>query len=247
MGIEWDGMKIGQTVVILLACGFSLDAQITATLHKFPARSSELEIRNSSTVSLGAFAVSMAAAPQNENSAPFTFYQDTAVDETATPLLPNETYSIPVTSGKRPGHPWEDLFQAPIATAGIYTDGTTTGDADLLQVLIWRRCNTLQAVDTAFEILTDAGKHNVPRRELIGHFQRMANSMNRWYATPEQGGGRAVYQAITGKLVNLPDGPPGSAFPPTNFVEQESGRLNRRRVLLLESRPDLATAAAVGR
>lgn len=246
MGIEWDAMNTAICPAWLLASAFCLDAQITTTLNRFPGRSSEIAIRNDSAVTLAAFAVSMApAAGGGADGAPLTVYFDTAVDETAAALPPNEQYTVPVPSGKRPGRSWEDLYQPPILTAGVFADGTTTGDADLLKLLIWRRCYALQAVETALEILTDAGRHNVPRRQLIDHFQRIAKSLNRWYVPSGQGAGRTIYQSITGKLIDLPDGPPGSAFPPTSFVEQETAKLNRRRVVLLESRPGLATAALI--
>jgi len=47
-------MKIVISAASILACALSLDAQITATLNRFPARSSEIRIRNNSAVSLAA-------------------------------------------------------------------------------------------------------------------------------------------------------------------------------------------------
>jgi len=66
------------------------------------------------------------------------------------------------------------------------------------------------------------GRHNVSRRRMIADFKRMADSVRRWYLPQEQQVGARVYQPIIGKLINLPEGPLGSAFPPAAFVEQET-------------------------
>ena len=241
-------MKIVVSVAWVLGCAFSLNAQIAATLNRFPARSSEIRIRNNSAVSLAAFAIGMAPVAQDApNSAPLLVYVDTAVDETAMPLLPNQEYTIPVPSRFRPGQPREDLFEPPIVTAAIFADGATTGDAALLRRLILRRCNMLQAVEAALNMLSDAGRHNVPRGQLVEQFQKMADSVNHWYLLPEQQVGRSLYQLMIGKLMNLPEGPLGSPFPPTAFVEEESAMLNRQRVALRDSQPSLADAALIGR
>jgi hypothetical protein len=170
-------------------------------------------------------------------------YVDTAIDQTAMPLAPNQEYAVPVPSRFRPGQPREDLFEPPIVTAGIFADGATTGDPALLSRLILRRCNMLQAVEAALEMLSDAGRHNVPRSQLIEQFRNMADSLNHWYLPQEQRVGRSLYQSIIEKLMNLPEAPLGSPFPPTAFVEAETARLHRQRVALLDSRPSLADAA----
>jgi hypothetical protein len=241
-------MKTVISVAALLACAFSSNAQITAVLNRFPARSSEIRIRNNSAVSLAAFAIGMAPMAQDAPiSAPLLVYVDTAVDQTVMPLLPNQEYTVPVPGRFRPGQPREDLFAPPIVTAGIFADGATTGDPALLRRLILRRCNMLQAVEAALEMLSDAGRHNVPRSQMIEQFRKMADSVNHWYLPQEQQVGRDLYQSIVEKLRNLPEGPLGSPFPPAAFVEDETAMLNRQRVSLLDSQPSLADAALIGR
>jgi len=241
-------MKTVVSVASVLACAYSLNAQITATLNRFPARSSEIRIRNNPAVSLAAFAIGMAPVDRDTpNNAPLMVYVDTAVDKTAMLLLPNQEYTVPVPSRFRPGQPIQDLFEPPIVTAGIFADGATTGDPALLRRLILGRCNMLQAVEVALEMLSDAGRHNVPRRQLIEQFRNMADSVNHWYLPQEQRVGRSLYQSMIEKLMNLPEGPLGSPFPPTAFVDEETATLNRRRVAVLDSQPSLADAALIGR
>ena len=139
------------------------------------------------------------------------------------------------------------LLEEPIVAAGIFADGTTTGDAALLTRLILRRSSMLLAVETALQTLLDAGRHILPRDRLIAQFKRLADSLNRWYLPPEQQVGRGLYQSIAGKLMNLPEMQVGSPFPPSTFVAQETAALNRQRVTLLRSQPSLADAAFIGR
>jgi hypothetical protein len=133
-----------------------------------------------------------------------------------------------------------DLFEPPVIHAAVFADGTTVGDAALLARLLSRRVNMLQAVELAREVLTDAGKRNVPRGQLVKQFATMADSLDHWYLPLEQSVGRALYQSISEQLLNLPQSQIGSAFPPTAFVEQQSAVLNRQRTTLLESLPRLS-------
>jgi len=240
-------MKTPITLASLLACALSVNAQITATLRTFPYRSPEIQIRNNLAVGLAAFAVTMAPVAQDgANPAPFVLYVDTIVDQTAMPLLPDQEYPFPVPATFQRGRP-EGLFGPPIVTAGFFADGTSTGDPSLLARLILRRCNMLQAVELAREMLSDAGRHNIPRDQLIGQFKKIVDSLDHWYLPPEQRVGRVLYQSIVEKLMNLPELRLGSPFPPATFVEQETAMLTRRRTALLESRPSLADAAVIRR
>jgi len=250
-------MKILLKLALLLAFSFSLSAQITAVLKKFPTRSPEIAIRNDSTVDLTAFAVSMMPVKQGaEDSAPFLVYVDSTVDsdrlavgyqqQTEMPLPPNHQYGVAVPDRLQDGQRMA-LFEPPIVTAAIFADGTTAGDPALLARLMSRRCNMLQAVELALEMLSDAGRHNVPRGQLIGQFKMMADSVRHWYLPGEQQVGRRLYEGIVEKLTNLPALQLGSPFPPTHFVEQEATVLNRQRTLLLESQPGLPYTATVRR
>jgi hypothetical protein len=134
-------------------------------------------------------------------------------------------------------------FKPPIA-AGIYADGSTTGDRALLSKLLLRRSTMLQAVETALETLTDAGRRNVAQDQLIAQFQKLADASRRWYVPQEQQVAGSVYQSIVEKLVNLPVQEPGTPFPPSAFVAQEAAQLGRERLTLIESQPSLAQGFA---
>jgi hypothetical protein len=227
-----------------------LDAQITARINRLPGGTEEIRIRNNSAISLVAFVVTVKqvsvshAAGAEHGVAYFDAIEPDAIGPPTGPLLPSEER---VAMDRIYGSPGRHFFEEPIVTAGIFADGTTTGDAALLSRLMLRRSNMLLAVETALETLSDAGRHNIPRDQLIKQFKRMADSVRRWYLPPEQQVGLLIYQPIIGKLMNLPEGEVGSPFPPTTFVAQETAMLNRQRVTLLESQPSLADAAFIGR
>lgn len=171
-------MRTVVSVASVLACVLSLDAQITATLNRLPDGLPEIRIRNNSAAGLAAFVLRLNPVVQSDaHLAPLMVYVDTAVDATAMPLAPNQERRVPVTVRFRPGRHVEDLFEPPIVSAGILADGTTVGDAALLTRLVLRRSNMLQAVEMALETLSDAGRHNVPRGELIAQFRKMADSV----------------------------------------------------------------------
>lgn len=179
-------------------------------------------------------------------SAPLVWYSDPLIDSSAEPLPRSEERELLKAYVARGGVRGRCDFgglEEPIVTAGILADGTTTGDALLLNRLILRRINMLQAVETTLEILSDAGRHNVPRDQLIEQFRKTACTLDRWYLPPEQQVGRGLYRSIIVKLKNLPEVRAGSPFPPGTFVEQESAMLRQQRVTLLESQPSLASAA----
>jgi hypothetical protein len=215
----------------------SLDAQITATLRQAGNRPPEVEVRNDSADAMIAFAIRMEprADAGEAQRTPFVAFFDAAVDQGPMPLSANQRYGVPLPSRYRLGQGPEALAVPPIVSAAIFADGSTSGDAVLLERLIARRCNMLQAVELAREMLSAAGRHNAPRAQLTAEFQRMADSLNHWYLPPEQQVGRGVYQAMVGKLMGLPDQGFGAAFPPTVFVEQEVAALSRQRTALLEA------------
>ncbi len=223
---------------VAAACG---QAQVAPSQHTLRDGSTEVSVRNSGSGTLTAFAVSL----NDRNGVvegPLILYGDALVDGDAGPLLPGEERRLPnsrLGRTRNGARVWAS-FQEPIATGGILADGTTIGDAALVARLVWRRCNMAQAVETALQILTDAGNHNFPRNQVVRQFQTMAESMNHWYLPAEQQVGRRVYQSILGKLINLPEPPLGSAFPPTTFVAEETAALNRQRVALLDSQPNLS-------
>ncbi len=224
------------SIASILACAVSLDAQIAATLKRLPKGLVEVRIRNNSAKSLAAFVVTVSQADASGNP-PIVFYSDPLIDAASRPLLESEGRVILRGAVRR------RVLEEPIAAAGILADGTTIGGAALLTRLMLRRSNMLLAVETTLETLSDAGRRNVPRDQLMEQFQKMANSVRRWYLPTEQQIAGDLYQSMAGKLMNLPDEPPGRPFPPAEFVAQETATLRRQRVALLESQPSLAGVA----
>jgi hypothetical protein len=243
-------MKTAFSVASLLACAFSLDAQIITTLNRLPDGMDEVRIRNNSAIGLVAFVVTVKQVPLSDaaSNAPFVVYSDSLIEPARQPPLPASEERVVLMTGFRdPSGTRRRLLEEPMVTAGIFADGSTTGNAALLVRLMLRRNNMLMAVETALETLSDAGRRNVPRDRLVEQFTKMAESLNHWYVPPEQQVGRALYQSIAGKLMSLPEGQLGSPFPPSTFVEQESVPLRQRRVTLLASEPSLADATLIER
>ena len=248
-------MKTVISLASILAFAFTLNAQITATVHPASNGSNEIRVRNNGAVTLTAFAI-RTRLTNGLSNAPLLLYSDSLIDSLAIPVPPKQDSKVhpalavdmltgKLVNGKLVYGPPD--YEQPMVTAGIFADGTTTGDGELLNGLLWRRSNVLQAVELAFNILSDAGRHNVPRDQLIGQFKMMADSTRRWYLPPEQRIGSDVYQYIVGELVNLPPEGLGSPFPPADFVTKETAMLNQQRVALLESAPHLADATFLRR
>jgi hypothetical protein len=253
-------MKIIFSAGFALACAFSIHAQIFATLNRLPDGSSEIRIRNGGTASIAAFAASVSLSGGNlrlpgpsNDAAPLVFYYDPAIDERTEALIPNQERALPPIKlycggpGRSLTRPPFCQFERSVAAAGIYADGTTTGDAALLTKMLLRRSNMLLAVETSLETLTEAGRRNVPRDQLIEQFRKLADSSRRWYVPREQQIASGVYQSIVEKLVNLPVSEPGDPFPPTAFVAEEGAMLSRQRANLIESQPSLAEGAVFNR
>ena len=99
-------MKTVISVASLLACAFSLHAQITAALKPSPDGSNEVRIRNDAAVPLTAFAISVKLADGID--APVVICADTATDPAERPVLPNEdrlvegTIHFQIRSGASP-------------------------------------------------------------------------------------------------------------------------------------------------
>jgi hypothetical protein len=244
-------MKTGSSVALLLTLALTANAQITTSLNRKPDGADEITIRNDSSKSLVAFAVTARELPRSPNSisAPHVFYFDPVIEPAIQPLAVGEERLVVrrwFASG-RGNSPAPRVFQEPITVAAIFADGTTFGDAALLNRLILRRSNMLLAVEISLDVLVDAGNRNVAREQLIKQFGKMSDYLNRWYVPPEQQVGRSVYQSMVGKLMNLPQQPVGSPFPPSAFVTQETAALNRQRVMLLESQPSLENATLIAR
>ena len=236
-------------LALVAASAFSLNAQIATTVNRARDGMDELRIQNNSATSLVAFVVTVKQAPRSPYSPdpPFVVFSDPLIEPAAKPLLAGEERVLmrrgaPPSRGPSVGR----LLEEPIVAAGIFADGVTSGDAALLTRLVLRRSNMLLATETALEILLDAGRHNIPRNQMIRQFRTMADSLNRWYLPPEQQAGRGVYQSIVGKLMNLPEVRAGAPFPPADFVAEETATLNQQRVRLLGSQPRLSDAAFLG-
>ena len=249
-------MKTAISVASVLACAFSLDAQITTRLNHLPDGLDEVRIRNNSATSLVAFVVSAKWETPGPSELPFVVYSDPLIEPSAKPLAASEERVVkalrvagpPSRGASRklgPARPIR-LLEDSLVSAEIFADGVTSGDGALITRLMLRRSNYLLAVEITLETLSDAGRRNVSRDHLIGQFKKMADSLRRWYLLPEQQIGLGVYQSIIGKLMSLPEGQLGAPFPPATFVEEETTTLRQCRVTLSESQPSLADAARIG-
>lgn len=237
-------------LVALSACALALNAQVSAKLTNSRAGHA-IEIRNDGSLPLNAIALRLewklrGNRPQemlDMAKVPAKIYLDSLIDPSMTPLPPHGARVL--ERGDLTLRTFSDPSVVAIAepeeTAGIFVDGSTTGDQSLLTLLLMRRSNILLAADTAIDILSDAAKHNVPPSWLTGQFRRL--SLGHFYLLPEQEAGRAVYESVLEKLVNLPAAPLGAAFPPTVFVEAETAELRQLRASLVDSRPNLEQAA----
>jgi hypothetical protein len=238
-------MKVVISTLILLACAGLLESQIVASLDRSPAGTPEVRIRNDAPIGITAFAVAINPVPgEADHRGPCMLFFDATIDE-ALPLQPNQERTFPIMFRGRPGRKVEELFEPPVMTAGVLEDGSTTGDPVLLARIVARRGNMLLAVETTLEMLSEAGRHNVPREQLVEQFIKLANSLWRWYVPVEQQVGRGLYLSTADKLSNVPEGGVGSPFPPSAFVADETAILNRRRVLLLESQPGFTSATLI--
>lgn len=226
-----------KTVISLLACAFSLDAQIEIKRNVLPNGRQEIRLRNDSPVSLVAYAVSTKQA----SSVYGDVFLDTVIDPEATTLPPSQERIVNRPFRSRPGQPAEPA-EAPIVSAGIFADGSTAGDPLLLALLMLRRSNTLLAVEMALETLADAERQSTSLYQLIVQFKKMVDSLQRWYLRPEQKIGLLVYEPVLGKLMHMPKRKDGSPDPLAKFLAEETATLRQQRVKLSESQPSLANA-----
>jgi hypothetical protein len=194
-----------------------------------------------------AFAVTVKQNPRDLHSTdgPLVVYSDPLVDPAKEPLQPGEERMVmrmggAVLHGKH-------LLEEPLVTAGIFSDGSRMGDSALLTWMIVRRSNTLAAVETSLETLSAAGRRNVSRDQLIDRFKRLADSLRRGYLPPEQQVGISIYQPIVAALMELPQVPQGSPFPPPEFVVQETAVLRQQRLALMESKPNMLDAFLISK
>jgi hypothetical protein len=224
-----------------------------------------LKIKNTSTQAVAAFAITakpiVPADGQTRRPPPtFLTYHDPAIDSTTQlaageerVLPPVEIFCEPIVNrsqaeilkdiqrtGTEKQYRRQLLCQLdqPVIAA-VFADGSTTGDPVLLERLELRRSNMLLAIDTTTETLSRAGRRNVPREQLIAEFKNLADALNRWYLPAEQRIGSRIYQSVVAKLMKLPPPDVGQAFPPTDFVRQETAELARQRLVIMQSQPSL--------
>ncbi len=251
--------------LLFIASAIACTAQIGTTLNRLPTGEIQITIRNNSDRTLTAFAVSAHVIPvqpasgiRDTSSTLWAAYHDSSIDLAMNAGPPNHERTIYGRVGCRPPMGlWTkegnkaspvancDQYEEPLTTAGIYADGSTTGNPVLLTRLMLRRSSMLMAIDTASAALSESGKHNYPRAQLVDQFRKLVDSVSGWYLFPEQQIGRDLFESIVGKLKNLPQGELGEPFPPTAFIEEETARLKQMRIALWDSQPSLADGGAL--
>ena len=260
-------MKGAFSILCVLACvATQSHAQVTVATRLLDDGATEIKLKNASPRAVVAFAVSATPMPAPDadlRMPPPTFltYEDPAIDDSATQIPPGEERTLPpvaifcapdvkrshteilkdidrVRSDKEYRRQITCRLDEP-AVAAVFADGATTGDPVLLGCLKLRRSNMLLAIDTSVETLSRAGRRNVPREQLITDFTNLADALNRWYLPEEQRIGGRIYRSIVTKLTKLPAPELGQAFPPTDFVEQETAALARQRLAIMQSPPAL--------
>jgi hypothetical protein len=228
-------------IAFCLACACSLSAQIGTRVERLRGGVQQILVRNDSKAELVAFVVRVKQLPWSpeEPSGPTLTFCD-ALEGNWDALAPGEERPLK----KLFDAPGRHAFEPPVVAAGIFADGSTAGDKGLLALLMAYRSNRLGAIETTLDALTEAGRGNVPRDQLIGQFRKMADAARRWYVPEEQRSAAGVYEDIVAGLLNLPVDGPGAPFPPTAYVAKESARLTRERAMLLESQPSLTEGLA---
>lgn len=245
-------MKAINLFGLLLGCVFSLNAQVIARVSQLPNGSNRITIRNNGVVPLAAYAI--AANVRGGGHSQVEVYSDLTVAPLSRNQEVTETMSI-----------WcGDADQSALAFArinlkqkkrlcgleqprigGVLANGGTIGDPVLLMRVLLRRRSTLLALDTTLDRLSNAGRFNITRGQLIREFERMVDSRSRGSLLPEQDSGREIYQEMVGTLMNLEKGRQGSITPPSSFLAQQSAIFRQQRCALLASQPNLANLRVV--
>ncbi len=220
--------------LVLLACAFSLPAQLIFTTDN----ADEVKIRNTSAGDLTAFAVRM---PRVMGTGPSNNVGVAIFDAVIGPeaaLAPNGERFIQrkIRYGSKAP---EDVA----ATAAIFADGSSTGDPVLINSLLARRSNLLLAIDMSLEAFADGERQGASLYDLIGRFKRLSEGNHRWYLSQDQQIGLTVYEPILAKLMHMPKSPQGSPDVLAAYLAQETAALRKRRLVLSESQPSLGNRA----
>ncbi len=251
------------TTALGLVYALPAEAQIAATLSPRSDGVTEIRIRNDATTDLEAFGFSAKYANQGYiDHGPLVVWIDPALrafpnlshfemERTpAQPLAPGEEFVWPVGLVLRTRGDAAPVQLEELVVGGIFSDGSTAGNAALLTRLLDRRNNMLLAVEVTLEALLDADNHSTPRDQVVRQFETLAESARRSYLPPEQQVGLGLYRAMAGKLLNLREGESESQLLPSAFVSRETARLNRQRVelaALVASQPGPTDWARLGK